>query len=59
MKRCKIQNLHVCICVHTGEYVDMIWLAGDVTRLSAEDCECPAKFSASEGDMSAVLSALE
>ena len=51
-----MQNL---TCVPTGEYVDMIWLAGDVTRLSAEDCECPAKFSASEGDMSAVLSALE
>ena len=57
MKRCKI--LQKFTCVHTGEYVDMIWLAGDVTRLSAEDCECPAKFSASEGDMSAVLSALE
>ena len=39
--------------------VDMIWLAGDVTRLCDDDYEVPAQFSASEGDMSAVLSALE
>ena len=46
-------------CLRVRQYVDMIWLAGDVTRLCEEDYEVPARFSASEGDMSAVLSALE
>jgi Icc-related predicted phosphoesterase len=58
---CSLTNVHRLaeLLTSRSEYVDMIWLAGDVTRLSPEDYRVPAKFSASEGDMSAVLSALE
>ena len=58
---CSLTNVHRLaeLLTSRSEYVDMIWLAGDVTRLSGDDYSVPAKFSASEGDMSAVLSALE
>jgi len=59
--RCSLSNIHQLaeLLTHRREYVDMIWVAGNLTVLTDEDRANPAKFAASEGEMSAVISALE
>jgi hypothetical protein len=59
--RCSLSNIHQLaeLLAHRREYVDMIWVAGNLTVLREEDRANPAKFASSEGEMSAVISALE